>query len=177
MNLLYKCSSFIQINQGYVSFLTDPIIEPYKCQHCDSSFSKYLTLKAHTTEIHGKIFKCENCEASFKKKTDLKAHVEKEHTENTESFKCNDCNFTFSELPILKVHEAETHGKFKIFKCKDCDASFYKPNYLKIHARKHEKVKHSKGYILLLQFFESKNLPLIVNVVNHSEIGVIGNLQ
>ena len=51
--------------------------KPFKCNICDTSFTKKGNLKKHVASVHEgkKPFQCNICDASFAQKALLKKHV------------------------------------------------------------------------------------------------------
>uniref|UniRef100_A0A7S3JGI9 C2H2-type domain-containing protein n=1 Tax=Euplotes harpa TaxID=151035 RepID=A0A7S3JGI9_9SPIT len=58
-------------------------IRPFKCEHCDKSFTQKCNLKKHNRKHlvaklkDRKRFKCSVCEKGFTERYNLKAHIEK----------------------------------------------------------------------------------------------------
>ena len=85
-----------------------------------------------------KPFKCDECNSTFTKSTSLKSHLMK-HT-GEKKYKCNVCFKTFFSSSSLKIH-VRVHTGDRPFKCKLCPRSFSDPSNFNKHKRWHAKQK------------------------------------
>lgn len=86
----------------------------------------------------GKSYSCEECNSSFTKYTSLKSHLLK-HT-GEKKYKCDHCNKTFFSSSSLKIH-VRVHTGDRPFKCKECPRKFSDPSNFNKHKRWHAKQK------------------------------------
>lgn len=86
----------------------------------------------------GKNYSCEECNSSFTKYTSLKSHLLK-HT-GEKKYKCEHCNKTFFSSSSLKIH-VRVHTGDRPFKCKECPRKFSDPSNFNKHKRWHAKQK------------------------------------
>lgn len=85
-----------------------------------------------------KPFKCDECNSTFTKATSLKSHLVK-HT-GEKRYKCSICFKTFFSSSSLKIH-VRVHTGDRPFKCKQCPRSFSDPSNFNKHKRWHAKQK------------------------------------
>ncbi|XP_078342506.1 uncharacterized protein LOC144628296 isoform X2 [Oculina patagonica] len=88
----------------------------------------------------GKNYTCDECNSSFTKYTSLKSHLLK-HT-GEKKYKCEHCNKTFFSSSSLKIH-VRVHTGDRPFKCKECPRKFSDPSNFNKHKRWHAKQKGS----------------------------------
>ncbi|KAJ8278454.1 hypothetical protein GJAV_G00087780 [Gymnothorax javanicus] len=79
-------------------------------------------------------YKCDHCEKSFTHKSHLKYHLSIHTSEKP--FKCDWCKISFAQKYHLKSHQ-NIHTGEKPFKCDQCEKSFPKKTHLKYHQRIH----------------------------------------
>ncbi|GLG94591.1 Zinc finger protein 1 [Gryllus bimaculatus] len=76
---------------------------PYKCQHCDMSFTEMgqlqLHRRAHTRE---RPFRCDSCDSSFTQKHSLVTH-KRIHSVDSR-YRCSACSKTFGRSGDLLIH-------------------------------------------------------------------------
>ena len=108
---------------------------PFKCEHCDRSFSHNNYLKLHRKHHTGERFTCEVCGASFLQRQTLTVHVRIHTGENP--FSCEECSRKFRRKDSLKSHVIRHHRSERPFNCKVCTRGFVKACKLKEHMRIH----------------------------------------
>jgi len=92
----------------------------------------------------GKNYTCDECNSSFTKYTSLKSHLLK-HT-GEKKYKCEHCNKTFFSSSSLKIH-VRVHTGDRPFKCKECPRKFSDPSNFNKHKRWHAKQKGSAATV------------------------------
>jgi len=112
--------------------------KPYKCQHCDTSFTTSEQLKLHErTHTGKKPHKCRHCPKAFAVACNRDRH-ERTHT-GAKPYKCRYCTKAFSQEVNRNTHELSQHTKEKPFKCRNCPMEFSDQG----NRDKHERCVHS----------------------------------
>ncbi|XP_055632032.1 gastrula zinc finger protein XlCGF52.1 [Toxorhynchites rutilus septentrionalis] len=150
-------------SRHYHGNCANPELKPFKCYHCDRTFSSKSHKMFHE-EIHrSQRLPCKQCDKSYQHQRDLDIHM-REHETNTvhkcnkclehfesqvallrhkrkhaeiKRFECDQCEMTFSLKGNLTKHANIIHAKKKLFKCDQCDKTFYRNNALKFHKLNH----------------------------------------
>lgn len=93
-------------------------VRPYKCNHCDKSFTQRCSLESHTLKVHGiahdyaykerrnKIYVCEECGNTTQNPEGHYMHLKSKHPYSPalakfydkRHFKFTDTNFPFKEI-------------------------------------------------------------------------------
>lgn len=89
-----------------------------------------------------KEYRCEICNSTFTKSTSLKAHLLK-HT-GERKYRCETCSKTFFSSSSLKIH-VRVHTGDRPFKCKECPRKFSDPSNFNKHKRWHVKQRNHAG--------------------------------
>ncbi|ALC48847.1 CG11398 [Drosophila busckii] len=137
---------------------------PYKCQHCDQSFTQRSNLRSHKLATHQNIasFKCHKCERSFKRKRLLDAHIKSKH-DGLRDLKCQHCAATFSHPVNFKKHML-CHTGVKNYGCQICGKKFSRAENRDIHHFVHSIRKPYACLICGAEYMRRHQL------VQHSEI-------
>lgn len=105
----------------FFTFITFIGVRPYKCNHCDKSFTQRCSLESHTLKVHGiahdyaykerrnKIYVCEECGNTTPNPEEHYMHLKIEHPYSPalakfydkRHFKFSDSNFPFKETNAL----------------------------------------------------------------------------
>ena len=103
----------------------------YKCDECDSAFSRSHHLITHKrTHTGEKPYKCDVCDSAFNQSNDLTRH-KLTHT-GEKPYKCDVCDSAFNQSNDLTTHK-RTHTGEKPYKCDMCDSAFNQSSSLKQH--------------------------------------------
>uniref|UniRef100_A0A3P9B5C5 C2H2-type domain-containing protein n=1 Tax=Maylandia zebra TaxID=106582 RepID=A0A3P9B5C5_9CICH len=112
--------------------------KPYKCRHCDKSFSHSGHRNEHErTHMEGN-YSCEQCDKSFSNLSSYSAH-KRSHVTN-KLFHCYHCAKTFTSLSAL---HKRVHTGAKPYKCRHCDKSFSQSGSRSNHERTHMEGNYS----------------------------------
>jgi hypothetical protein len=86
-----------------------PMLMPFHCTYCSSSFAKSEELFEHVSDLHkNSTFKCSLCPTkSFKSSKALDQHNKAKHSFH--SFKCDLCPSQFVDLVLLTQHKLTQH--------------------------------------------------------------------
>lgn len=108
----------------------------YKCNICQTNFSRSDTLKHHLFRHTGeRPYKCDVCEKAFYQNRHLKDH-KRTHT-GERPYMCNICEKSFCQRAHLNDHK-NLHIEQKLYRCDVCEKSFSVNSYLRKHKRRHE---------------------------------------
>ena len=118
---------------------------PYKCQHCDKTFTQIASVVGHVRSVHeGKRpHQCKHCGDNFKRRAHLDGHVIAVHSEER-PHDCSICNKKFSTTTTLRSHIL-THSlsRVKSHVCEDCGVKFLQKESLVQHTQAvHEGVRY-----------------------------------
>ncbi|XP_052895069.1 zinc finger protein 85-like [Anopheles moucheti] len=112
--------------------------KPFRCEHCDKTFTSNRTLVSHRScHITGQ-HKCAQCGRAFNRKENLNRHISLKHGEAT--IPCDVCPKKFKTITVLNIHKLSHTGE-KRFKCRTetCDK-----RYLTVaDRRRHEMSVHT----------------------------------
>ena len=147
----------------------------YKCESCDESFSRALSLKKHIRTIHDEdvnsklLYKCEFCEKRFRQSYHLAWHMENKcnqpcpicnipfkysrilvkhiQLKHNDAFKCDKlkCSFATYDKTMLTNHIKESHEKKQTVLCSICGKSFLKRTNGHRHLETHMAIMHNNG--------------------------------
>lgn len=109
----------------------------YKCDQCDRSFLRVVTLRGHMERTHKHYYgekTCHICGKVFKGFTLYDSHI-RIHREKNKAH-CDICNRTFSSKSSLYTHK-KTHSELKPFACGKCPAKFRTSAGLYCHKKVH----------------------------------------
>ncbi|XP_021693825.1 zinc finger protein OZF [Aedes aegypti] len=127
-------------SRHYHEHCQNPELKPFKCDHCDRTFST----KAHKTfheETHSnRRLQCTQCDKTYQHQRDLDLHNREHRAPKSLQAKCNRCAEQFESQQALAQHKRTQHASTKRFKCDQCDMTFG----LKGNLTKHAKIIHSK---------------------------------
>ena len=133
--------------------------KPFKCDICDLSFLRKLSLTEHVSLVHEnkKSFKCDICGARFREYSHMKTHIAFLHEdrkcdtckvgfvsqiefnahmishENPNGKTCIICHSSFSSRYNLLNHMILVHKEIKLFKCDVCEKRFKRKEDLQKH--------------------------------------------
>ena len=108
---------FITWSNTFPFLILTPGVRPYKCNHCDKSFTQRCSLESHTLKVHGiahdyaykerrnKIYVCEECGNTTPNPEGHYMHLKMEHPYSPalakfydkRHFKFSDSNFPFKD--------------------------------------------------------------------------------
>ncbi|EDO19249.1 hypothetical protein Kpol_1050p109 [Vanderwaltozyma polyspora DSM 70294] len=109
-------------------------IKPFKCDQCDSAFSKKSHLERHLfSHSSEKPFTCAVCNKGLTTRQQLKRH----EITHTKSFVCphDGCSESFYKHPQLRSHILAVH--LQKLRCQHCSKDFQRPYRLRLHIAKH----------------------------------------
>lgn len=126
--------------------------QKFKCDFCDSSFTKRCHLVRHVNNVHNRgKFPCDQCDLVSVSEGALAQHKIAKHTEFTKDFHCLKCERSFRYKRELDRHEEYTHKKDPV-SCEICGKEIENPLKLKTHIQsmhsgkaKRIRVKEKKG--------------------------------
>ena len=88
-------------------------IKAFKCDLCDSDFSRDQNLQTHIASVHDQIkHYCPTCNTGFMQVRYLQRHIKTVH-DKVKPFVCDICNFSFGHKSDLKRHTKNIHEKRK----------------------------------------------------------------
>jgi len=115
--------------------------KPYKCSHCDKSFSQSTNCQSHIRRVHKRRrYECRYCGKRFKRSHHLMRHVFC-HNTCAKPYSCRHCSDCFAQSGSLKAHLLKSHNEGTWFTCYICQKKFSQSSSLKVHLRRHEGVK------------------------------------
>ena len=101
--------------------------KPFKCDICNSNFSRKDGLKRHKSVHEGN--KSQQC---FVSRTALNRHIEEVHA-GIKEYKCKTCEKQYTSKGNLNLHIRTVHEGKKPYSCEICDHRFIAPKDLSIH--------------------------------------------
>eukprot|EP01083_Nonionella_stella_P144406 450813_1 len=109
----------------------------YRCDICESRFSKLDSLKRHVQNIHMRDvqggYKCDKCQGYFSRRDALKFHIlNVSCVSNSSLLQCEECSINFRFQAELITHMQDVHGGYK---CHICSRIFQKKQNLKRHTK------------------------------------------
>lgn len=121
--------------------------KPFKCQHCDKTFTQASSLSVHLKVHRGeKQFRCTHCHKSYSQQSYLNKHLALFHTGHT-VYTCKWCNEPFSDSAQLIDHITKVHdtangdtsngGGTSVAECIICRKEFTSAPALLFHLREH----------------------------------------
>ncbi|XP_062550708.1 zinc finger protein 236-like isoform X2 [Armigeres subalbatus] len=134
----------------------------FVCASCPKQFLYKSLLDKHArVHTQEKPFKCSHCDMSFSQKVNLEVHLGKKHNVHVRSaqpklFICEYCTKSFDRPSTLQIH-VRTHTKERPFCCRDCPKSFTSNSALATHI----KANH-RGESLLLHRHSAANDSVIL---------------
>ena len=135
-----KCATFNDLkehvllihNGEKIEKLNNIDMRPYKCEHCDSSYTNHYNLLHHQEgHTQGKQT-CDICAASFMNKILLKSHMSKVH-EKVGKVDCPICGK--SQFKNNLQGHLNSHNGIRAFKCEYCGNGFFSKDQLMTHVR------------------------------------------
>ncbi|XP_053696730.1 gastrula zinc finger protein XlCGF52.1-like [Sabethes cyaneus] len=124
-------------NRHYHEHCQNPELKPFKCVHCERTFSSKSHKVFHEESHQERRLPCKHCHKTYQHQRDLDLHLQ-EHNASV-IFRCNKCSDSFSSLLALTKHK-KSHSVLKRYKCDQCELTFS----LKGNLVKHIKVLHSR---------------------------------
>lgn len=149
--------------------------QPYKCEKCDISFSRYSNLYHHAVVRDHKVSTfskaCDICGLDFQSETFYLRHMWK-HPENVF---CEKCQMKFNNNEDFKQHVESVHEELKPLQCDTCGKKFRTKNSLKLHVRVHTGEKpyecqycswrfHKKGQLVVHIYRHTGERPYVCSV-------------
>ena len=123
------------------------ISENYKCDLCNSLFTKFIDLKMHKDCVHKEKKKCDFCNKLFVNNSSLNRHVKALHTKEPKSYECSFCDKKFFQSQELKRHKWVHEERIDSYKCDICDKTYLSNDTLRHHVKTiHEKITNKKEY-------------------------------
>ncbi|XP_062540196.1 zinc finger protein 91-like [Armigeres subalbatus] len=174
-------------SRHYHEHCQNPELKPFKCDHCDRTFSTKSHKTFHEENHSGQRLQCTQCDKTYQHQRDLDLH-KREHSSSaislqakcnrcaqqfeskqalaqhkrmqhtaTKRFKCDQCDMTFGLKGNLTKHAKIIHSKEKLFKCDQCGKTFYRNNALKFHMLNHRS-KNFQCKTCHKEFVDARNL-------------------
>ena len=121
--------------------------EDYKCDLCDSLFTRFIDLKMHKDSVHKRRKKCNFCSKSFINNSSLNRHIKALHMLKQKSYECLFCDKKFSQSQDLKRHKQVHENRYESYKCDQCDKTYQRDDTLKRHVKTvHKKIPNQEKY-------------------------------
>ena len=77
----------------------------FKCDQCDSEFTRKASLNRHIKAAHdGEFIQCELCPETFRYRNSLQDHIKAAHNEGRREFRCDLCGVEFAVKAYLSKH-------------------------------------------------------------------------
>jgi hypothetical protein len=130
-----KCSKRFSTKQNlrfHVEKVHEAILEKYCCDHCDTTFSAFMSLRNHKRYCQLDIRK--KSKANMLHKVTQKVPGQKRHKRGPI---CDICDKTYNNLHSLEQHKITVHLRLKDFKCEICSEEFTRKDYLKLHIQRY----------------------------------------
>ena len=114
----------------------------FKCDQCESKFTRKDSLTLHRKSIHeGVKYACNQCDFEATQPVHLKIHIKSIH--EGVKYACNQCDYQATQQSSLKTHIKSIHEGVK-YACNQCDQQFKENSNLKKHIKsKHEGLRYS----------------------------------
>ena len=141
-------------------------IKPFKCDHCEKTFTRRQSLKEHLNLHTRKCHKCPHCAKVFTRADKLKIHQVSQHPEHSNPgevalsriHKCDSCDMSFAYKSYLTAHVKIVHEKAKPFSCETCGKKFAKRHRLNEHLPIHSGEKPFKCHLCKNAFSRKQSL-------------------
>eukprot|EP01083_Nonionella_stella_P289614 985573_1 len=138
----------------------------YKCDKCQSSYSRLGSLKWHVKYIHtvdaNEAHTCDKCEKRFARKDSLACHIK-----SCMKWKCDKCDMRFSKRPRLTAHGVAVHFKVDISR-NTCSINSVKSES-RLQSIKSENRSQSVKFENRSQSVKSENMSQSVKSENRSQ--------
>ena len=87
----------------------------FKCDQCDSEFTRRASLNRHVRAAHaGQVIKCPLCPEVFRYKNTLEDHKKAVHNEGRREYACDLCGVQFAVKAYLSKHSVRIIFPMKI---------------------------------------------------------------